>query len=212
LGNVYVDLDDYEKAQEYYTEALRISREIGYRTGQEYSVLGLARIKLATGSLTEAQQLCEEALSSYAEEVDYHIALILGIGHLYQRSAKAPEIIQDAILRCQRLLTQYREWYAPQYVLATALVGQVVCDPRWSDPNQRTDLLDPALAEYRRALDITSAPGVVRDALHDLKLIRAADIDGLEPAFALLEQAIADWQPLPDDALPSLTSLQEDTL
>ncbi len=212
LGNVYIDLEDYGKAQEYHTEALRISREIGYRTGQEYSVLGLARIKLATDNLTEAQQLCEEALSLYAEEVDYHIALILGIVYLRQKSAKAPEIIQDAILRCQRLLTQYREWYAPQYVFATALVGQAVCGSRWLDPPQRTDLLAPALTEYRRALDITSAPGVVRDALRDLGLIRAAGIKGLEPAFVLLEQAISDWQPLSDDALPSPTSSQEDTL
>lgn len=75
-----------------------------------------------------------------------------------------------------------------------ALVGQAVCDPHWSDPTQRATLLAPALAEYRRALEITSAPGVVRDAIRDLELIRAAGIEGLEPVFELLEGAL-DEQP-----------------
>jgi hypothetical protein len=30
------------------------------------------------------------------------------------------------------------------------------------------------------------SPGVVRDALHDLEMIRAAGVAGLEPAFELL--------------------------
>jgi len=88
------------------------------------------------------------------------------------------------------LLKKAPRIYNPRYVLATALVGQVVCDPRWIDTDQRADLLAPALAEYRLALKITSAPGVVRDALRDLKLIRAVGIEGLEPVFALLEQAL----------------------
>jgi len=44
-----------------------------------------------------------------------------------------------------------------------------------------------SLEEYRRELEICAAPGVVRDALRDLEMIRAAGIEGLEPAFELLE-------------------------
>jgi hypothetical protein len=51
----------------------------------------------------------------------------------------------------------------------------------------RTDLLTPALAEYRRALEICAAPGVVQDALRDLELIRKASVEGLEPVFDLLQ-------------------------
>jgi len=72
-------------------------------------------------------------------------------------------------------------------VLAAALVGQAVCNLRWAEESERVELLVPALAEYRRALEITSAPGVVQDAICDLELVRVAGIEGLEPAFELLE-------------------------
>jgi hypothetical protein len=48
-------------------------------------------------------------------------------------------------------------------------------------------LLAPALAEYRRALENCAALGVVRDALRDLEMIRAAGVEGLETVFELLE-------------------------
>jgi hypothetical protein len=47
----------------------------------------------------------------------------------------------------------------------------------------------PALEEYLRALENCAAPGVVHDALRDLEMIRAAGMEGLEPAFKLLEGA-----------------------
>jgi len=212
IGDIYLDLEDYTQALDYYQKALTINQEIGYRRGQGYRLLGLLKAKLAIGDFAEVQHLESVAMSFKILEVDYHIQLILGIAYLYQNTMKASEYIAGAVTQSQGLLAKSRGLYAPQYALGTALVGQAACDPRWPDSNQHTVLLASALAEYRRALDITSAPGVVRDALHDLKLIRAAGIDGLEPAFALLEQAIADWQSLPGDALPSPTSLQEDTV
>ncbi len=55
-------------------------------------------------------------------------------------------------------------------------------------PARILDLLRLARSN-RRALEITSAPGIVGDALRDLELIRKAGIEGLEPAFELLESA-----------------------
>ena len=65
---------------------------------------------------------------------------------------------------------------------------------RWTDESERAKLLAPALAKYRGALEITSAPGIVQDALRDLELIRAAGIEGLEPAFELLETTLETAQ------------------
>jgi len=57
----------------------------------------------------------------------------------------------------------------------------------------------PARAGQRRAGEqsylpwcrrITAAPGIVQDAIRDLELIRAAGIEGLEPVFELLEEAL----------------------
>ena len=55
--------------------------------------------------------------------------------------------------------------------------------------NERAELLAPAMAEYRWALEDCFAKDVVQDALRDLELIHAAGIEGLEPAFELLEGA-----------------------
>ena len=92
--------------------------------------------------------------------------------------------------------------YEPRYAFAAASVGQAVCDPNWADATQRAVLLAPALAEYRRALEITAAPGIVQDAIRDLELIQAAGIEGLESVFELLESA--EYKPdLPED-LPDI--------
>jgi hypothetical protein len=80
--------------------------------------------------------------------------------------------------------------YEPRYALAAALVGQAVCDSCWPEEEKRAKLLAPSLMEYRRALEITTATGVVQDALHDLEMIRIVGIKGLEPAFELLESAL----------------------
>ena len=73
-------------------------------------------------------------------------------------------------------------------------MGCAVCNPRWAEASEQARLLSPALTEYRRALETTSAPGIVQDALRDLELIRAAGIEGLEPAFELLETALSTAQ------------------
>lgn len=212
LGYAFYTLGQVQQAFQCYEESLLIIREVHDIRIESYQLLGLCRIRLGVGELQEAYQLGKTVLGFDVPETDYQVALILGIVCLHSSIPQAQAIFTDAIIRCQSRLKNMSRLYKPCYVLAAAHVGQAVCDPRWLNPSERVDLLTPALAEYRYALDITAAPGVVRDALHDLELIRAAAIEGLEPVFALLEQAIAGWQPLSDDALPSPTNLQEDNV
>lgn len=105
---------------------------------------------------------------------------------LHQQDPATTDMFEDAASRSRSLLDKTPDLYEPRYALAAALVGQAVCDPRWAEENERAGLLAPALAEYERALETCAAPGVVRDALQDLELIRAAGIEGLEPVFDLL--------------------------
>jgi hypothetical protein len=93
---------------------------------------------------------------------------------------------------CQAMLDKTASLYESRYVLATALVGSAVCDPRWAEEGERADLLALALAEYQRALKNCATPGVVRDALRDLEMIRTAGIEGLEPVFGLLEDYVGE--------------------
>ena len=189
LGRAYHTLGQVEQAIKFYEESLTIFREIGTRSGESYQLVGLGKALLAIGKLSEARRRCTEALALDVPETGYQAALALGIVLLHQRDEAARETFADAAARCQALLDKTVDLYAPRYALAAALVGSAVCDPRWAEEDERPGLLAPALEEYRRALENCAAPGVVRDALHDLEIIRAADVEGLEPAFELLESA-----------------------
>ena len=123
------------------------------------------------------------------------LPLTLGIILLYQEGA-TPEAFFVEASRCARdMLKRTKKLYKAQHALAAALVGQTVCEPAWQVENERPKLRAPALAEYRRALRICPAPGVVHDADWILEMILDAGIEGLEPVFDLLK--IAGNQPPP---------------
>ncbi len=196
LGNSYHDLGHLERVIEFYEQALAIAREIGDRWGESDQLLWLGKALLATGELSKARHHCREARDLDVPATAYRAALALGIALLHQRDETAVDAFADAIARCWVMLDKSGDLYEPRYALAAALVGQAVCNPRWAEEGERAGLLAPALAEYQRALGICAAPGVVRDALRDLELIRAAGVEALEPAFELLEGCVAKGQKL----------------
>jgi len=183
LGNVYCVLGQVEQAIELHEEALAIARRIGARLGEIHCLLGLGKALLATGRLSEARRHCAEA------ETSYSAVLTLGIVLLRQGDPAAGDAFVDTVTHCRAMLDKTAGLYETRYVLAAALVGQAVCHPRWAEQSERAELLAPALAEYQRALENCAAPGVVQEALWNLEMIRAAGIEGLEPAFELLESA-----------------------
>jgi len=189
LGSAYCALERIVRAIGLYEEALAIARETGERRWEAHRLLELSKAMLAAGEFPEARRRCAEALALDAPGIRYQEALTLGIVLLHQCDLEAGETFADAVTRCRMLLDRTPGLYKPRYALATALVGQAVCDPCWAEEHKRVQLLTPALAEYRCALENCAAPGVVRDALRDLELIRAAGVEGLEPVFELLEGA-----------------------
>ncbi|MBN1890002.1 MAG: tetratricopeptide repeat protein [Thermoflexales bacterium] len=190
LGNYYRDLGHAERSIPVHQEALSIARQIGYRVGEAYCLVELGETQLAMGELNQAHKYCVRALGLDMAETGFRAALILGMVLLQQHDSSAGSTFEDVISRCQVLLGKASNLYELRYARATALVGQSVCNPRWVDASHRAELLAPALEEYRRALEITSAAGVVGDALRDLELIRKAGIEGLEPIFDLLQGAL----------------------
>ena len=187
LGLDYSVLGQLEQAIELYEQSLAIACETDDRQRETFSLIGLGKVLLTIGDLAEARQYCADALSLDASATSYQAAMALAIVLLHQRDQGADRTYADAVTRCRSMLEKASGQYVPRYVLATALVGQAVCDPSWANEDERAKLLTPALEEYQRALEICSAPGVVRDAIHDLEMIRAAGVYGLEPAFELLE-------------------------
>lgn len=202
LGRICGSQGDWEQAVEYYGEALSIARTIGDRLGQSYHLLGLSLARVVKGELPQA---CQDSKSAYELDMPrtrYLAAKTLGTVCLHQKCPDAASFFSIAVARCQDVLAGGGNSYEPRYTLAIALVGQAVCDQRWEDDSAHLHLLAPALAEYRHALEITAAPGVVQDALRDIALVQSAGIEGLEPVFELLESA--NYEPdLPQD-LPGI--------
>ena len=62
LGLVYRDLSQYEKARDYYEQALAIKREIKDRRGEGQALYGMARAARDRGNLSEARAQVEAAL------------------------------------------------------------------------------------------------------------------------------------------------------
>jgi tetratricopeptide (TPR) repeat protein len=190
LGDAYRDSEQVERAINLCEDALAIACEIGDQRLESDQLLELGKAFLTARKLSEARQHCTQALVLDMPQISCQAALVLGIVLLRQRDPSARETFADAAARCRVMLDKTAGLYKPRYALAAALVGSAVCDPRWAEEGERAGLLAPALAEYRRALENCAAPGVVRDALHDLEMIRAAGIEGLEPAFELLKSAL----------------------
>lgn len=190
LAHSYASLGQLESARTLGQEGLRVAREIQHRWQEALCLLELGRVSLLQGNFSEAEHYCIEVRQLGVIGTVCQALLILGITQLYQQQLNAPDTFLEAIARCRTMLTKTAGLCEPQYTLALARVGQAVCDSRWGDPTQRAALLAPALTEYHRALAITAAPGVVRAALRDLDLLRAAGIAGLEPVLARLEEAL----------------------
>ncbi|MCP4544661.1 MAG: tetratricopeptide repeat protein [Chloroflexi bacterium] len=197
LGNAYCALGQIEQAISFYKKALVIALEVGDHLGESHHLLGLGRALFAVGEFAQVQQYCTKARDLDIRATSYQASLVLGIVLLCQQNLDAAEVFTDAIVRCQVVLDKTPGLYRPHYVLAAALLGQILCDLHWDDTSQRADLLDSVLTEYRHALEITSAPRIVQDAIRDLELIRAAGIEGLEPVFELLESALETAQQVP---------------
>ncbi len=189
LGSLYAIQQRSEQALVLVREALALAEVLNDPRIASYRWWECGRIWLSIGEFATAEHCFEKACDFNVTETNYQAVLALGIARLCQHQP-AIEQFERAIDYCQRRLQLTTDLYDAQYTLAAARIGQAVCDSHWSAATQSSVLLLPTLTEYRRALDITTALGVVREALRDLELIRAAGVEGLEPVFELLEGAL----------------------
>jgi tetratricopeptide (TPR) repeat protein len=187
LGNAYQAVDQVEQSIELLEHALIIARDIDDPREESYQLWRLGKALLATGALSEAGMHCTDAVALDIPETSYLAAVTLGIIRLLQHDETAREAFEDAADRCRTMLNKTSGLYEPRYALATALIGSAGCDPRWAIEGERDRLLAMPLAEYRQALEMCAAQGVVKGTRRNLELIRAAGIEGLESVFELLE-------------------------
>lgn len=189
LGRAYHSLGQIGKAVELHSQSLSIAYEVGNRRAESHGLLGLGRTHLSGSNFEQAARYCKQALALDVPETGFLAALTLGITLLHQDNSAAKEGFAKAVDLCHARLNLTEDLYATRYALATALLGKAVCHPDWKENQQLDDLLAPSLAEYRRAIGISAAPGILHDVLCDLESIRAAGVEGLGPIFSLLDSA-----------------------
>jgi len=140
------------------------------KAGASEQWLGLAYVYHHLGHLAEARRHYHEGLALEFLLTHYRCAILLGILCLEEDQAlEAQHHGTRGIDLCQALLDKTPNLVRPLYSLALVYLG-----------NRQAD---DALATYRRALEVCSAQGVVRDALQDVQLLRR-----ISPAVAKVDE------------------------
>ena len=163
-------LGHLERAIRYHQEALTSAQDVSDKHVVSKQWLGLAYAYHHLGNLTEARRFYQEGLALEYPATNYRCAILLGIlcseeGHVLE----AQHHYTRGIDLCRALLDKTPTLVRPLYSLALAYLGN-------GQP-------DEALATYRRALEVCTAPGVVRDALQDVHLLKR-----LSPTVAKLDE------------------------
>jgi ADP-ribosyl-[dinitrogen reductase] hydrolase len=190
LGHTHEFFGQVDLAIECYEAALAIANELEDPRGKSHQLLRLSHALLAKGQFSKAAECSHNSRDIEQPETNYRAALLLGIAQLNEHGAIVGDAFRDAAARCQSMLDKTADLCRPRYTLATALVGAAICSPHWANDSKHDELLSSAFAEYRLALKISNAKGVVQDALWHLEMIQTAGIDRLEPIFELLNSAL----------------------
>jgi tetratricopeptide (TPR) repeat protein len=205
IGHTCYKLGQFERAISLYKRGLSIAQSIHDRRWESHQLIGLAKTFLSKDELALAKQYCTSAIRLDVIETDYQATFTLAVIFLHQHDLMARETFETTNAKCNEWISRTTDLYEPHYMLAAGMIGETVCKQRWSEEGEQPHFLIPAMEKYKRALEITAAPGIVKDAIRDLELIQAAGVEGLEPVFDLLESA--KYEPdIPED-LPDLDDL-----
>jgi tetratricopeptide (TPR) repeat protein len=158
IADATVRAGHLERAIRYYQEALTIAQDVSDKAGMSEQWLGLGYVYHHLGQLADARRHYQEGLALEFLLTNYRCAVLLGI--LCSEAGQALEAqryYMCGIDLCRALLAKTPTLVRPLYSLALAYLG-----------NRQAD---EALGTYRRALEVCSAAGVVRDARQDLQLL-----------------------------------------
>jgi tetratricopeptide (TPR) repeat protein len=172
-------LGHLELAIRYHQEALTIAQDVSDKHIISKQWLGLAYAYHHLGNLTEARRFYHEGLALEYPATNYRCAIPLGILCLEEGQVlEAQHYYTRGIDLCHALLAKTPHLVRPLYSLALAYLG-----------NRQPD---DALDTYRRAFEVCSAPGVVRDALQDVQLLKRVSppVVKLDDVTQLLQEAM----------------------
>jgi tetratricopeptide (TPR) repeat protein len=180
-----------ERAIRGHREALKIGQDVSDKQVVSKQWLGLAYAYHHLGHLTEARRAYHEGLALAYPLTHYRCAILLSLLCLEaDQVLEAQDHGTRGIALCRALLDKTPTLVRPLYSVALAYLGH-------RQPHE-------ALAAYRRALEVCSAAGVVRDALQDVQLLRriAPAVAQVDDVTQLLEAARGTSAAKQQDRLP----------
>lgn len=71
LGDMFFDIQDYAKSEEYYNKCIRIAQDNSYKFSEAYSTMSLAKLKLVERKFDEAKFLFEKSLPIFMKKKKY---------------------------------------------------------------------------------------------------------------------------------------------
>ncbi|MGB7291033.1 MAG: tetratricopeptide repeat protein [Thermodesulfobacteriota bacterium] len=176
LGTAYSRKAVYEKALALCEQSVEIARTSGHPNNIVSSLLQFGHIKQLLGHLDEALRCYEQALALNEPLNNYRSSVKLGIVCSQMGDAdSARTYFNRAWELCGDVLEKTPRLYDAIYHLSISMLF--------------AGKKDGAIANYRRAVEVCSAKGVVEDALRDLRLLGqvANPPYGVQDAITLLE-------------------------
>jgi len=183
LGEIRVAQSRLSEAISLYGEAIRIADEIQNRQAQSESTYGLALAQLAAGNLAAAAQAIAVARQHDYVTNNAAVLALQGVIHLRTgQTTAAQEAFAAAVAQANGLLAQTPQLYEALDTLGLAQAGLALCG---GNPAAH---VGEAIAAYRAARAVTSAPGIVQWALRLFDELAVADSAGV---LAGVREAVA---------------------
>jgi tetratricopeptide (TPR) repeat protein len=172
LGDAHGDLGLWDQGAQYCQQAIKVADGIGSAQAQSAARSSLARIQLLAGDLPAALQAVTAARDHDYPADRAEVSLLAAIAQLRQdQPAAATQEFHTAITQAGEQLQQTSEDYRALDTKALALCGLALT----TDPARAAE----ATTVFRAARAITSADGIVGQALALFNALAATDGDGI---------------------------------
>jgi tetratricopeptide (TPR) repeat protein len=169
LGSCRLLLDDLSGAERDFRQGLGIAQSVNSAIGRHYNLRGLAECAFLRGSCAEGLSFSREAHRIDYPLGKYNAAFLAGVGRIGSGDRDSGrEAFEEAVERCDMLLTLADRNFDALYVRAAAMLG--------------LGLTDDSIGCFRRALEVCPASGIVMESIHNLQMLRIAspDLPGLK--------------------------------
>lgn len=178
MGNIYVIVEDYEKANENYYQAIQIADEISFPAIQHSARNGLAEAYLSQNDLVNARSTIEDAMQYDVPENNHNASALHGIIALRQGDASAARgAFVRAIGQADEILSKTAEYYSALDAKGLSICGLAICDGNGKG-GQPSALTDDAITTFNKARQIAPHAGVVKSVLRLFDELAKCDTEG----------------------------------